>query len=76
MLGKSMSKLLFETLYDKANGDLIIALDGDAWKNSVKLFHDLNGGRMFGKIKVLKLPEDKDICDLQGKIDDYFFDIK
>ncbi len=76
MLGKSMSKLLFETLYDKANGNLIIALDGDAWKNSVKLFHDLNGGRLFGKVKVLKLPEDKDICDLQGKIDDYFFDIK
>ncbi len=76
MLGKSMSKLLFETLYEKANRNIIIALDGDAWKNTVKLFHELNGGRLFGKVKVLKLPEDKDICDLQGKIEEFYFDIK
>jgi DNA primase len=76
MLGKTMSKLLFETIYEKANSNIIIALDGDAWKNAIKLYHELNGGRLFGKIKVLKLPEDKDVCDLQGKIDEYFLEIK
>ncbi len=76
MLGKTMSQLLFDTLYQKANGNIIIALDGDAWKNGIKLFHELNGGRLFGKIKIIKLPDNQDVCDLQGKIDNFFFEIK
>ena len=76
MLGKHLSKLLFETLYEKAKSNIIIALDGDAWENAVKLYHELNGGNLFGKIKILKLPEDKDVCDLQGKIDEFYFEVK
>jgi hypothetical protein len=76
MLGKTMSKLLFETLYEKANANIIISLDGDAWKNSLKLFHELNGGRLFGKVKIIKLPENQDVCDLQGKIDEFYFEVK
>jgi DNA primase len=76
MLGKTMSKLLFETIYEKANSNIIIALDGDAWKNAIKLYHELNGGRLFGNIKIIKLPDNKDVCDLQGKIEDFFVEIK
>jgi len=76
MLGKHLSELLFNTLYEKCEGNIIIALDGDAWENAVKLYHELNGGKLYGKIKIVKLPKDKDVCDLGGKIDDYYIQIK
>ena len=76
MLGKHMSQLLFETIYKKAKANVIICLDGDAWENAVKLYHELNGGDLYDKIKILKLPRDQDVCDLKGKIDEYYVTIK
>jgi DNA primase len=76
MLGKHMSELLFNTLYDKVNNNIIIALDGDAWDNAVKLYRELNGGKLYGKIKIIHLPKDKDVCDLRGQIDEYYVQIK
>jgi DNA primase len=76
MLGKALSKLLFETLYEKANGSIIICTDGDAWSNGLKMYHELNGGRLYNKIKIIKLPIDKDICDLKGQIDEYYYVIR
>jgi DNA primase len=76
MLGKHMSEKLFDTIYQRAMGNIIISLDGDAWSNAVKLYHELNGGGLYGKIKILKLPEDKDVCDLRGEINDYYYNIK
>ena len=77
MLGKHMSELLFETIYKKAKGDVIICLDSDAWQNSVKLYHELNGGEMWGRIKLIKLPDEKDIADLRGEIkDEYYYIIR
>ena len=76
MLGKKMSKLLFETLYNKAEGNIIVCTDGDAFKDGVKLYHELNGGILYNKIKIIKLPSDKDVCDLKGQIDEYYYEIK
>lgn len=76
MLGKKMSKLLFETLYLKAEGNIIICTDGDAFTDGVKLYHELNGGKLYNKIKLIKLPADKDVCDLRGQIDEYYYEIK
>lgn len=76
MLGKHLSELLFNTLYEKCEGNIIIALDGDAFENAKKLYHELNGGKLYGKIKIVKLPKDKDVCDLRGKIDEYYIQIK
>lgn len=76
MLGKNLSETLFQTLYEKAKGNVIIALDGDAWKNAVKLYRELNGGELYGKIKIVKLPDDKDVCDLKGEINDYYYNLK
>jgi DNA primase len=77
MLGKHMSELLFETIYKKAKGNITICLDEDAWNNSVKLYHELNGGELWGRIKLVKLPDDKDIADLRGEIkDEYYYIIK
>ena len=77
MLGKHMSELLFNTIYKKAKGDVIICLDADAWQNAVKLYHELHGGELWGRIKLIKLPDDKDIADLRGEIkDEYYYIIR
>ena len=76
MLGKKMSKLLFETLYLKAEGNIIICTDGDAFQDGFRLYHELNGGKLYNKIKLIKLPADKDVCDLRGQIDEYYYEIK
>jgi DNA primase len=75
MLGKHMSELLFETIYTKAKGDVIICLDADAWDNSVKLYHELNGGELWNRIKLIRLPNDSDIADLRGVIKDEYYHI-
>ena len=77
MLGKHMSELLFETIYKKAKSDVIICLDADAWQNAVKLYHELHGGELWGRIKLIKLPDEKDIADLRGEIkDEYYYIIR
>jgi hypothetical protein len=76
MLGKHMSDLLLNTLYEKANGNIIICLDADAWSDAVKLYHNLNGGRLYGKVKIIKLTGDADVADLRGDINEYFYKIK
>ena len=76
MLGKHMSEMLFEKVYNNAKGNVIIALDGDAWSNAIKLYHELNGGELYQKIKIVKLPKDQDVCDLRGNINEYFIEIK
>jgi DNA primase len=76
MLGKKISSLLFETLYNKAKSDIIICTDGDAWQDGLKIYHELNGGELYNRVKIVKLPKDKDVCDLRGEIKDYFFEIK
>ena len=76
MLGKMLSNNLFEKLYDRAKGEIHICLDGDAWDNSLRLYHNLNGGKFYNKVKILKLPKDKDVCDLKGNIEQYYYEIK
>jgi DNA primase len=76
MLGKKMSKLIFETLYNKANANIIVCVDGDAWDDGLKIYNELNGGRLYNKIKMVKLPKDKDVCDLRGDIEEYYYEIK
>ena len=73
MLGKHMSELLFDTIYKKAKGDIIICLDADAWENAVNLYHELHGGELWGRIKLVKLPDEKDIADLRGEIKDEYY---
>jgi len=76
MLGKHMSQVLFETIYNNAKGEIVICLDADAWSNASKLYHELNGGSLYGRIKIIKLIDDKDVCDLKGQIDDFYFKMR
>jgi DNA primase len=75
MLGKKMSKLIFENLYNRANANIIVCCDGDAWTDGLRIYNELNGGRLYNKIKIVKLPKDKDICDLKGQIEEYYYEI-
>jgi DNA primase len=76
MLGKFLSTNLFQKLYDNAEGNLHICLDGDAWTDALKLYHNLNGGKLYNRIKIIKLPKDKDVCDLRGDISNYYYEIQ
>jgi DNA primase len=76
MLGKKISELMFSTIYNKANGNIIICLDEDAWTDALNLYHTLNGGRLYNKIKIIKPPKDMDVADLRGRIDEYYYEIK
>jgi len=68
LLGKYVSDLLWEKLYDNCKGRIIICLDGDAWEDAKKIYYKLSGGRLYGKIDIIRLPLDKDLCDLRGVI--------
>jgi len=70
MLGKKLGEYLFTTLYEKAK-EIRIILDGDAWENAQKIYHQLNGGRLFGKIWISRLPEEKDIAELRGDLSEH-----
>jgi len=75
LLGKHVSPMLFERLYNEAQGNIHICLDGDAWDDAQKLFHELNGGVLYGRIKIIKPPKDQDVCDLKGDIENYYVEL-
>jgi len=66
ILGKSVSDKLWTTLYDKIEKNIIICLDGDAWEDSKKLYRKLEGGKLMNKVKLIRLPKDKDVGELGG----------
>jgi len=70
MLGKYISDLLYNKIYENGN-EITIVLDGDAWNDAEKLYHKMNCGKLMGKVNIIKLPKDKDIADLQGNLQDY-----
>lgn len=67
LLGKVMSDVLFNKLYEKAV-KVIVLLDGDAYDNGVKIYEKLNGGKLFTRVWIIKLDSDKDIADLAGDL--------
>jgi len=76
LLGKHLSSKLFNLLYEKAEKDIILCLDGDAYKDSLRLYNELNGGKLYDRIQMVKLPYNKDVCELRGDIDKFYIKIK
>lgn len=67
MLGKFLLKdsELFRSLYNKANANIIICLDGDTTIEETKrIYNMLNIGRLRGKIKYITLDEYKDFGEI------------
>lgn len=76
LLGKYINDNMWETLYTKAKKDIIICLDGDAYVDAKNLYDKLNGGSLYNRVKLVKLPKDKDVCDLRGDITAYYIQEK
>ena len=76
LLGKYINDNMWEKLYTKAKKDIIICLDGDAYDDAKKLYDKLNGGELYNRVKLVKLPKDKDVCDLRGDITQYYIQEK
>ena len=76
MLGKMLSDNLFNTLYEKVEGYIHICLDGDAWENALSVQHNLHGGKLYNKLKILKLLKAKDVGDLSRNIEAKYYEIK
>ena len=72
LLGKYVNDNLWEMLYNKAKKNIIVCLDGDAFDDAKNIYDKLNGGVLYGRVKLLKLPKDKDVCDLRGEINEYY----
>ena len=66
VLGKSVSDKLWNKLYDYCKKNIIICLDGDAWNDAQQLYRKLDGGKLRGKIRLIKLSKDKDVGELGG----------
>jgi DNA primase len=69
-LGKIMSEELLRKIHDNAKADIVILQDGDAWKDSVELYRILNSGKLYGRVKIIKLPEKYDISLIYEKFMD------
>jgi len=76
LLGKFINDNMWEKLYTNAKKDIIICLDGDAYDDAKKLYDKLNGGSLYNRVKIVKLPKDKDVCDLRGDITQYYIQEK
>ena len=63
LLGKKMYDLMFETIYKNLNPKckLIIVLDPDAIKDTIKIYNMLNGGKLRGRVFVNFMPKDIDV---------------
>lgn len=60
LMGKTINKTmeLYNKLKERANANIIICLDGDTTIDEVKrIYKTLNRGRLFGKIKYIRLGE-------------------
>lgn len=71
LLGKFISNTIFNKIYNNAKKEIIIIFDPDAYNDSEKLYHYMNCGNLMGRISLIKLEGDKDVADIQGKINDY-----
>ena len=70
MLGKVLGDALFTLLYEKAV-QIIITLDPDAYDNEQKIYHKLNGGRLYDKVYMTHLTGECDIADLKGDLTNF-----
>lgn len=75
-LGSHLSRFKIESIYNNAKGDVIIGFDPDAKNKALKIYHELNGGKLWNKIKMLSLPEGEDIASLKGDVMPYVTRVK
>lgn len=73
LMGKALSKEyeIYQKLYEKANGNIVICLDADTDINETKrIYNLLNRGRLRGKIRYIRMEKYKDfgeVYEAEGK---------
>jgi len=67
LLGKYMSDKLFKKLQEKAKGNIVIILDGDAIDDAKHLYQNLNVLKLLGRIKIIFLNKDYDLSLINQK---------
>jgi hypothetical protein len=60
LLGKFISMELKDLLHDKAQGLIVVLLDGDAYKDAINIYKQLSFGDLLGRIRICVPPEDYD----------------
>lgn len=70
LLGKDIHDKLIKTIMDKATGHVVILLDGEekVWNTAKKIYSKINIGKMYGRVKIIKMENDYDI----GKVNEDF----
>lgn len=69
MLGKKMSPKLWDELYEFATKNIIICLDPDAIEDAIKIYRQLDGGKLLGRIRILEYNDpDSDLCQLYKEL--------
>lgn len=62
MLGKKLSNdtILFQTLIERAESEIVVFLDDDAYADAVQLYRQLNATPLVGRIKLIETPKGYD----------------
>lgn len=67
LLGKYMSDMLLDKIYESANANIVILLDGDAFKDAKNLYNQLNFGKLTGRIRICHPPDIYDPSKIHEK---------
>jgi hypothetical protein len=67
--GKDIHDKLIQTIMDRCTGHVVILLDGEekVWNTAKKIYSKINIGKMYGRVKIIKLRDGMDIGEVQEK---------
>jgi DNA primase len=67
--GKDIHDKLIQTIMDRCTGHVVILLDGEdkVWNTAKKIYSKINIGKMYGRVKIIKLRDGLDIGEVQEK---------
>lgn len=67
LLGKYISDILLDAIYEKANAGIVILLDSDAFEDARELYYQLNFGKLTNRIKICHPPDGYDPARVHEK---------
>lgn len=69
LLGKDIHDKLIKTIMDRCTGHVVVLLDGEekVWPVAKKIYNKINMGSMYGKTRIIKLPDNLDIGEVNEK---------
>ena len=67
--GKDIHDVLIQTLMNRCTGHVVILLDGEdkVWNTAKKIYSKINIGKLYGRVKIIKLRDGLDIGEVQEK---------